>query len=356
VTSKSGPQFRTLGRTGLKVSPLALGVMTFGWGADKDTSRKLFDAYRSAGGNFFDTADMYADGTSEEWLGEMIETSKSRNEIVLATKFTFNAQPGNPNAGGNGRKNIMRALEGSLRRLRTDYIDLYIMHTWDRVTPVEEVASTLNDLVRSGKIRHIGLSDVPAWYAARFVTIADFRGWERPAALQLEYSLVSRALEREHVPLAQELGISITPWSPMAGGFLSGKFRKVNGQITGSGRVLDMKDSGNPTMEKFAKREQNWKILETLLQVSERLGKSPAEIALAWVMGRPCVTSTIIGATKLEQLQKNLAAAEVSLPPDATGALDEVSALEANELDHFFDTVLQGMVSGGTNVTRTFYS
>jgi len=356
VTSKSGPQFRTLGRTGLKVSPLALGVMTFGWGADKDTSRKLFDAYRSAGGNFFDTADMYADGTSEEWLGEMIETTKSRNEIVLATKFTFNAKPGNPNAGGNGRKNIMRALEGSLRRLRTDYIDLYIMHTWDRVTPIEEVASTLNDLVRSGKIRHIGLSDVPAWYAARFATIADFRGWERPAALQLEYSLVSRALEREHVPLAQELGISITPWSPMAGGFLSGKFRKVNGQITGSGRVLDMKDSGNPTMEKFAKREQNWKILETLLQVSERLGKSPAEIALAWVMGRPCVTSTIIGATKLEQLQKNLAAAEVSLPPEATGALDEVSALEANELDHFFDTVLQGMVSGGTNVTRTFYS
>jgi len=356
VTSKSGPQFRTLGRTGLKVSPLALGVMTFGWGADKDTSRKLFDAYRSAGGNFFDTADMYADGTSEEWLGEMIETTKSRNEIVLATKFTFNAKPGNPNAGGNGRKNIMRALEGSLRRLRTDYIDLYIMHTWDRVTPIEEVASTLNDLVRSGKIRHIGLSDVPAWYAARFATIADFRGWERPAALQLEYSLVSRALEREHVPLAQELGISITPWSPMAGGFLSGKFRKVNGQITGSGRVIDMKDSGNPTMEKFAKREQNWKILETLLQVSERLGKSPAEIALAWVMGRPCVTSTIIGATKLEQLQKNLAAAEVSLPPEATGALDEVSALEANELDHFFDTVLQGMVSGGTNVTRTFYS
>jgi len=356
VTSKSGPEFRTLGRTGLKVSPLALGVMTFGWGADKDTSRKLFDAYRSAGGNFFDTADMYADGTSEEWLGEMIETTKSRNEIVLATKFTFNAKPGNPNAGGNGRKNIMRALEGSLRRLRTDYIDLYIMHTWDRVTPIEEVASTLNDLVRSGKIRHIGLSDVPAWYAARFATIEDFRGWERPAALQLEYSLVSRAMEREHVPLAQELGISITPWSPMAGGFLSGKFRKVNGQITGSGRVLDMKDSGNPTMEKFAKREQNWKILETLLQVSERLGKSPAEIALAWVMGRPSVTSTIIGATKLEQLQKNLAAAEVSLPPEATGALDEVSALEANELDHFFDAVLQGMVSGGTNVTRTFYS
>src|SRR5581483_2716780 len=151
--------FRTLGRTGLKVSPIALGAMTFGWGADRDASQRLFDAYREAGGNFIDTADMYSSGTSETWLGEMMEAAKSRDETVVATKFSFCAQAGNPNAGGNGRKNILRAIEGSLRRLRTDYIDLYIVHAWDTVTPVEEVASTLNDLVRSGKVRHVGLSD-----------------------------------------------------------------------------------------------------------------------------------------------------------------------------------------------------
>src|SRR5258708_8065309 len=283
--------FHTLGRTGLKVSSLALGAMTFGWGADKQTSQNLFDHYRNAGGNFIDPADLYSAGTSEEWLGEMIQAAKARDEIVLATKFTFSAQPGNPNAGGNGRKNILRAIDGSLRRLRTDFIDLYIVHTWDRVTPVEEVASTLNDLVRSGKVRHIGLSDVPAWYAARLTTIADLRGWERPAALQLEYSLVSRNLEREHLPLAQELGISLTPWSPLGSGFLSGKFTRIGGQIKGSGRVFDMKDSGNPTLEKFAARELNWKILQTLLSVASDLGKSPAEVALAWVIGRRGVVS-----------------------------------------------------------------
>lgn len=347
--------FHTLGRTGLKVSPLALGAMTFGWGADKDSSRKLFATYRNAGGNFIDTADLYAGGTSEEWLGEVIQESRSRDEIVLATKFSFNAQKGNPNAGGNGRKNIYRALEGSLRRLRTDYIDLYLIHAWDRVTPVEEVASTLNDLVRSGKIRHIGLSDVPAWYASRFTTIAELRGWERPAALQLEYSLVSRGLEREHMPLAQELGISLTPWSPLGSGFLSGKFRRVDGKITGSGRVLEMKDSGNPTLEKFAKREQNWKILETLVRVADGLGKTSAEVALAWVMSRPCVTSTLIGATRVEQLEKNLAAASLVLPEDALQSLTAASEPEPNELDHFFGDVLQGMIHGGVRVGRTAF-
>jgi len=213
----------------------------------------------------------------------------------------------------------------------------------------------LNDLVRSGKVRHVGLSDVPAWYAARFTTIADLRGWERPAVLQLEYSLVSRNLEREHVPVAQELGISITPWGPLGSGFLSGKFRRVEGKITGMGRIVEMKDSGNPTLEKFAKREQNWKVLETLLRVAEDLAKTPAEVALAWVMSRPCVTSTLIGATRVDQLEKNLAAASICLPQDVIHILDETSALEANELDHFFGDVLQGMVNGGASVARTAF-
>lgn len=228
------------------------------------------------------------------------------------------------------------------------------MHAWDRITPVEEVASTLNDLVRAGKLRHIGLSDVPAWYATRFTTFADLRGWERPATLQLEYSLVARNLEREHLPLARELGISITPWSPLGSGLLTGKFRRENGQIIGNSRVVDTRDSGNPVLERFAKREQNWQILDTLICVAKDLGHTPAEVALAWVMSRQCVASTLIGATKVDQLEKNLAAPSITLPPDAIRALDEASALEPTELDHFFEPALQAMINGGTSIARTF--
>jgi aryl-alcohol dehydrogenase-like predicted oxidoreductase len=190
--------YRTLGRTGLNVSPLGLGVMTYGWGADKQAARALFDLYRERGGNFFDTADMYSGGESEVWLGEFVHDTRSRDEVVIATKFSFNAQAGNPNAGGNGRKNIYRALKGSLRPLKTEYVDVYILHAWDRVTPVDDVMRTLDDLVRAGKVRHIGFSDVPAWYASRGQTLAEAHRLEPLALLQLEYSLVSRNLEREH--------------------------------------------------------------------------------------------------------------------------------------------------------------
>lgn len=345
-------EYRTLGKTGLKVSPLALGVMTFGWGADKPAARMIFDRYREAGGNFFDTADAYSGGASEEWLGDFVKEAGIRDEAVIATKFSFNAQPGNPNAGGNGRKNILRAVDGSLKRLKTDYIDLYIMHAWDRVTPVEEVMGTLNDLVRMGKIRHIGLSDVPAYYAARAQTLAELRGYEKVASLQLEYSLVSRNLEREHLPLAQELGISITPWSPLAGGFLSGKYRRENGQVIGQGRVYETKDSGNPVMEKFARREKNWEVLDVLLQVSREIGRTPPEIALRWVMERPQVTAVLIGATKLEQLESNLKALEFTLPDPLSDKLTAVSQPEPNELDHFFGDVLQNMINGNVIVRK----
>ncbi len=344
--------YRTLGKTGLKVSPLALGVMTFGWGADKDAARKIFDRYREVGGNFYDTADLYSGGASEEWLGDFVKEAGTRDEAVIATKFSFNAQPGNPNAGGNGRKNILRAVDGSLKRLKTDYIDLYIMHAWDRITPVDEVMSTLNDLVRAGKIRHIGLSDVPAYYAARAQTLAELRGYEKIATLQLEYSLVSRNLEREHLPLAQDLGISITPWSPLASGFLTGKYRRENGQIVGQGRVAETKDSGNPVMEKFAKREKNWDILEVLMQVSKELNRTPSEIALRWVMERPQVTSVLVGATKLEQLESNLKALDFTLPSMLSEKLNAVSQPEPNELDHFFGEVLQNMINGNVAVRK----
>ncbi|HEU0276084.1 MAG TPA: aldo/keto reductase [Candidatus Udaeobacter sp.] len=342
----------TLGRTGLKVSPLGLGVMTYGWGANRKTAREIFDLYRERGGNFFDTADMYAGGESESWLGDFVQETKARDQAVVATKFSFNAQPGNPNAGGNGRKNIMRALEGSLRRLKTDYVDIYILHAWDRVTPVEEVMSTLNDLVRAGKIRHIGFSDVPAWYAARAQTLAELRGYERLALLQLEYSLVSRNLEREHVPLAVETGISIVPWSPLASGFLTGKYRREGGAIVGSGRVFDNKDSGNPTLEKFSKREQNWKVLDAVVAVAKELDKTPAQIALAWVAGRPQVTSVLVGATNRKQLELNLGALTVELPLEMENRLTEVSQLESTELDHFFEPTMQAMIHGAVPVYR----
>ena len=203
----------TLGRSGLRVSPLALGAMTFGNGeganADAATSRRLFDMYVEKGGNFVDTADGYTGGVSERLVGQFIADTRSRDKIVLATKFTFAMEQGNPNAGGNGRKNILRAVEASLKRLGTDYIDLYWLHAWDMLTPVEEVLSTIDILVRDGKVRHFGLSDIPAWYGARAQTIAELRGTERIAAFQLEYSLVQRDIEREHIPLAQELGIAV---------------------------------------------------------------------------------------------------------------------------------------------------
>ena len=195
--------YYTLGRSGLRTSRLALGVMTFGtewgWGSDKAAARRIFDLYADAGGNFIDTADVYTNGTSEAWLGEFLQDSGRREQMVVATKYTFNLAERNANAGGNGRKNLMRAVEGSLRRLGTDYIDLYYVHAWDQMTPAEEVMRTMDDLVRSGKVRHVGLSDVPAWYAARAQTLADWRGWEPASALQMQYSLVERHVEHEHV-------------------------------------------------------------------------------------------------------------------------------------------------------------
>jgi aryl-alcohol dehydrogenase-like predicted oxidoreductase len=344
--------YRTLGQTGLKVSPLGLGVMTFGWGADKQAAREIFDLYREQGGNFFDTADMYAGGESESWLGDFVKDAGVRDEAVIATKFSFCAQPGNPNAGGNGRKNIMRALDGSLQRLKSDYVDIYILHAWDRVTPVEEVMTTLNDLVRAGKVRHIGFSDVPAWYAARAQTLAQERGYERLALLQLEYSLVSRNLEREHIPLAAETGISIVPWSPLASGFLTGKYQRTEKGIVGSGRVFDNKNSGNPTLEKFSKREKNWEILEALISAAKEIGKTPTEVALAWVIGRPQVTSVLIGATRGEQLKLNLAAVTIELSSEIEKRLEEVSRPESTELDHFFEATMQKMIHGDVPVRR----
>jgi aryl-alcohol dehydrogenase-like predicted oxidoreductase len=345
-------EYITLGRSGLRVSPLSLGTMTFGtewgWGNEEKDSRAIFDRYLERGGNFLDTADGYTAGHSEELVGKFVAEEKLRDRLVIATKFTFNGQPGNPNAGGNGRKNIYRALEGSLRRLRTDYIDLYWLHAWDTVTPIEEVISTFNDLVREGKVRHFGFSDTPAWYVARAQTLAEKEGKERLIALQLEYSLVERNIEREHVPVAQELGIAICPWSPLASGLLSGKYKREGNSGTGEGRLEKTKGQTNPVFQKFA--ERNWRIVECLVEVAKQIGKTSAQVALNWVATQPGITSTIIGATKISQLDDNLNSLDFAIPADIRRRLDEVSALEPVHPYVFFGDTLQSMISGGTTV------
>lgn len=347
-------EYVTLGRSGLRVSPLCLGTMTFGtewgWGSEENVSQAVFNSYIDAGGNFLDTANVYTEGRSEEWLGKFIAERGLRDQVVLATKFTFNPQSGNPNAGGNGRKNIYRSVEDSLKRLNTDYIDLYWLHAWDTVTPVEEVVSTFTDLIRAGKIRYYGFSDTPAWYVARAKTIAEHNTTDGFVGLQLEYSLVERNIEREHIPAAQELGLGICPWSPLAGGFLSGKYQQSGDTGKGEGRLQIAKDSGNPIFERFTTR--NWQILKVLVEVAKEIGRPASQVALNWVTTQPGITSTIIGASKLSQLEDNLRVAEFEIPTELRKRLDEVSAIETVHPYGFFNPEFQGWISGGTGLKQ----
>lgn len=340
--------FRTLGRSGLIVSPLALGTMTFGtpgWGSSDEVSEAIFYDYVDAGGNFIDTADVYSGGRSEELVGSYVADRNLRDKLVLATKFTFNAEAGNPNAGGNGRKNMYRALEGSLRRLKTDYIDLFWMHAWDMVTPVEEVLQSLGDLVRTGKIRYFGFSDMPAWYATKAATLAMAHSVPVPIALQLEYSLVERSIEREHVPAALECGLGITPWSPLAAGFLTGKYQIEGAGASGQGRLNGSNPFGN---QKFTDR--NWRVLDTLQTVSKQAERPLAQIALAWVSAQPGITSLILGASKREQLHDNLASLNICLTSEHFQKLNESSMLDPIFPYPIFTPAVNRGIFGGTTV------
>ncbi len=340
--------FRTLGRSGLIVSPLALGTMTFGtprWGSPDDVSQGIFNDYVDAGGNFIDTADVYSGGRSEELVGQYIADRNLRDQIVLATKFGFNGggsrgNAGSPHTGGNGRKNIYRALEGSLRRLKTDYIDLYWLHVWDMVTPVDEVLQTFGDLVRAGKIHYFGFSDMPAWYATKAATLATVHNTPGPVAMQMEYSLVARSIEQEHVPAALECGLGITPWSPLAAGFLAGKYERADAGATGQGRLSGANPFGN---SKFT--DKNWQVLDELRAVAEQIGRPMAQVALAWTLTQPGVTSTIIGASKREQLHDNLASLDIRFSPEQLQKLNEIGAP-----DLFFSPGLKQMIFGGATV------
>ena len=347
--------FRTLGRSGLIVSPLCLGTMTMGtprWGSPDDVSEAIFHAFVDAGGNFIDTADTYANGRSEELLGGYIADRSLRDRLVVATKFTMTSaeQQGNPNGSANGRKNLYRALESSLKRLRTDYIDLYWMHAWDTVTPAEEVLQSLGDLVRAGKIRYFGFSDVPAWYAAKVATLAQAHAVPGPIALQLEYSLVERTIEREHVDCAREFGMGITPWSPLASGFLAGKYtRDTEGKGSGEGRLSVLGGGANPVFHKYT--ERNWRTLDALRDVAREVGKPLAQVALAWALAQPSIASLIIGATKVEQLQDNIASLEIALTAEQIGKLNGAGAPELAHPYMFFSGMLRkDRVFGGADV------
>ncbi|HEY9774136.1 MAG TPA: aldo/keto reductase [Planktothrix sp.] len=328
---RSLASYYLLGRSGLRVSPLAFGAGTFGskwgdhWSIDKATAKSILQRYFEAGGNFIDTADTYHEGESEEITGGLIKELTRRDQVVLATKFSFGMHDGDPNGGGNGRKHILEAVEASLRRLQTDYIDLYWLHNWDTITPVEEVMSTLNQLVHSGKVRYIGLSNPPAWFLGRAQTLAQLRGWEPISAIQMQYSLAMRNIEFEYVDAAIEMGIGICPWSPLANGLLTGKYKVSADKVSGDGRLAN---SWSTDPFNDPKNERNIAIVKTLIEVAEKLGRSPAQVALNWVTTQPGVASSIIGASKLSQLEDNIQALEFEIPEELRKKLDEVSKPE----------------------------
>ena len=314
-------KIRKLGRTGLKVSKLCLGAMTFGnaeWGCDEETSKRIVDRFLDAGGNFIDTADVYSTGVSEQILGRAL--GARRSSVVIATKVAGPMGSG-PNEVGLSRSHILAGVDASLRRLGTDYIDLYQVHFYDPTTPLDETMSALDDCVRSGKVRYLGCSNYSAWQVMKANALARERAAARFDALQPEYSLACRHIEREHLPLCREEGIGVIPWSPLAGGLLTGKVRRGAPPPAGSRLAT------SPLSKARLESETNLDIAERVIEVAERIGRSPSQVALAWVNQQPGVTSPIFGARTLEQLEDNLASVELRLDDEALKRLDEVSAL-----------------------------
>ncbi len=315
-------KLRKLGRTGLKVSNLCLGTMTFGnstWGCDEPTSARIVARFLDAGGNFVDTADVYSTGVSEEITGRAIRNKRS--QVILATKV---AGPMGTTANdlGLSRKHILDAIDGSLRRLGTDYLDLYQVHAYDPTTPLDETLRALDDCVRSGKVRYLGCSNFSAWQLMKATALARELGTARFDCLQPQYSLVCRSIEREHIPLCLEEGIGVIPWSPLGGGLLTGKFRKGGAAPEGSRAAVD------PTNRERFENEKNLAIADAVVGAAKALGKTASQVALAWAATQPGVTSPIFGARTLEQLEDNLGAADLVIPEEERKRLNEVSRLE----------------------------
>lgn len=316
-------EIRYLGASGLKVSALALGTMTFGREASEADSHKMLDFYCDKGGNFIDTANVYSDGESERIIGTWL-TARDRDDLVVATKVRFSANL-SPNRIGLSRKHIVSAVEQSLKNLRTDYIDLYQTHCWDESTPLEESLSTLDLLVRQGKVRYLGASNMAGWQLQRALDLAGMRGWHPYVSLQPLYNLLDRELEWELVPACQAAGLGIIPWSPLRGGWLSGKFKRGMKAPASGSRIEKAEAEGWSETWSAYNTEATWRIVDTVHEIAGELGATPARVALKWVMDRPGVTAPIVGARTIEQLEDNLAAAELELSDEHRDRLDAVS-------------------------------
>jgi len=355
--------YRTLGRSGLAVSPLALGTMTFGagrWGSDSATSAEILDRYVEAGGNFVDTADVYSGGESEAMLGAMVAERGLRDRLVIATKSGFSRAPGTPLAGGNSARNIRAGLEGSLRRLRTDWIDLYWTHVWDRTTPPEEVLRALTDAVARGDILYYGFSNAPAWYAAQIATLARAHGLPEPVGLQYAYSLVDRGVELDVLPAGQALGMGLVPWSPLAAGLLTGKYgRDKLAEVGPAGSLPDRAGAatqggsdgrlnGDNPFGGMLFTEANFAVVDVLRAVAEEVGRPMAQVAMSWVARRPGVSSVLIGASRPEQLEQNIAALDVALSPDQQVRLDGAGKPPSLNPYFIFDLPLPRIFGGQT--------
>jgi len=331
-------RYKLLGKSGLRVSELCLGTMTFGeewgWGASKEESCKMFDVFTNQGGNFIDTANRYTEGSSEKYVGEFIASERDR--FVLATKYTLFDRRDDPNASGNHRKNMMRSLEASLQRLKTDHIDLFWLHAWDFTTPVEEVMRGLDDLISAGKVHYIGISDTPAWIVSQANTMAELLGWSRFVALQIRYSLIDRSAERDLLPMARAMDMAVTPWSVLAAGVLTGKYNKDSAT---TGRAA----------EGAAKEERNLQIAQQVIDVAGEIGCTPSQVAMNWVRQQNGIFIPILGATTVEQLEDNLGCLESGLTEDHLTRLNEASKTEPG-FPHDFLALdpIKDVVFGGT--------
>ena len=346
--------YRTLGRSGLRVSPLSLGTMTFGtdwgWGADELEARRIFDLYVERGGNFIDTANFYTGGSSEALLGRFV--AGQRDRLVLATKYSLNMHPGDPNGGGNHRKSLMRGVEASLKRLGTDYIDLLYLHIWDDTTPVDEVMRGFDDLVRAGKILYAGISDTPAWQVARMQTLADLRGWAPLVALQIEYSLVQRTVERDLVPMADALGLGVTAWSPLGMGVLAGKYDRASLKAGDRDATGVTGTRQQVALSHDMLSDRNLHIADTVRTMAGSMGRSSAQVALAWLLQRPGHGAIpIVGARTLAQFEDNLGALDVHLDAGQLQQLDAASAVALGFPHDFMRLPLpRNNLFGGTQV------
>jgi len=330
--------YKLLGKSGLRVSELALGAMTFGeewkWGASKEESKKVFDAFADTGGNFIDTANRYTEGTSEKFVGDFI--SSDREHFVVATKYTLFTRKDDPNFSGNHRKNMMQALDASLKRLNADYIDLYWVHAWDFTTPEEEVLRALDDMIKAGKILYIGISDTPAWIVSRMNAIAELRGWTQFVALQIKYSLLERTVERELLPMARKLDLAVTPWAVLGGGILSGKYN------------VNKDESGRAQMHNSI-NEKNLSIASEVINVAKEIGCTPSQVALNWVRQQPGVIIPIVGAKTVDQLKENVDCLKYPLIEEQLNRLNELTKIDLGFPHTFLNgDYIKTLIYGGT--------